>query len=183
MTNFPKKAFNGTIYEFSHLAPLLLQVPVNAGQIAHVPVHVTFGCHCFTEGFKADVHRDHHRYTHLNELRAFNVERFQCSLQLPQIVNSMLGGRVYHADKSLTYVAQITLTPGENPQSYSVFFSLEKDRRATAPTVKMYIKSAYLRTLAAKSHAQSWRFAALVGVIAEVYPKKVKSQGKSKARP
>jgi hypothetical protein len=114
------------------------------------------------------------------------VERFHCSLQLPQVVNSMLGGRVYHADKSLTYVAQITLPPGENPQSYSVFFSLEKDHRAAVPAVpavKMYVKSAYLRTLASKSQAQSWRFAALVGVIAEIYPKKVKSPGKTKARP
>lgn len=174
MTNFPKKTFNGTTYEFTHLAPVVLHVPVNTGQIAEVTVHVTFGCHCFTESFNPDVHQDHHRYTHLNELRAFDVERFQCSLQLPQVVSSMLGGRVYHADESFTYVAQITLPPGANQQSYSIFFSLRKDHRATAPTVKMYIKSAYLRNLASKSQAQSWRFAALVGTVAEVYPKKTK---------
>lgn len=180
MTNFPKKTFNGTTYEFTHLAPMVLHVPVNTEQIAHVPVQITFGCHCFTEGFDADVHQDHHRYTHLNELRAFDVERFQCSLQLPHVVNSMLGGRVYHADKSLTYVAQITLPPNTSQQSYSIFFSLEKDHRATVPTVKMYVKSAYLKPLVSKSQAQNWRFAALVGLVSEVYPKKTKPPKPSK---
>ena len=159
---------------------MVLHVPVNTEQVAQVPVHVTFGCHCFTEGFDADVHQDHHRYTHLGELRAFDIERFQCSLQLPQVVNSMLGGRIYHADKSLTYVAQLTLPPNLGQQSYSVFFSLEKDRKAIAPTVKMYVKSAYLRPLASKSQAQSWRFAARVGQVAGVYPQPTKHPKPSK---
>lgn len=146
-----------------------LQVPVKTELISHVPVSVAFGCHCFTEEFKPETHRDHHRYVHNGELRAFDLERFQCSLQLPEVINGMIGGRVYRADRSYTYVAQLTLPPQTGQQGYSIFFSLEKDGRASVPAVRMFIKSAYLKPLASKENAQSWRFVALVGQVSGAY--------------
>jgi hypothetical protein len=174
VSTFPNKSFQGQVYTFSHLAPMTLKVPLKVPEPIEVPVKVTYGCHCFTEEFKPDVHQDHHRYTHLHETRAFNLERFNCSLQLPAVVTSILGGKIYLADRSYTYVAQITLPPALGQQSYSVFFSLEKTRKSLAPAAEMYIKSAYLTPLKSKPNARSWRFGALVGEISKAFPPKGK---------
>lgn len=178
MSVFANKTFDGTTYTFGHLAPIQLQVPVNTELVSHVPVSVAFGCHCFTEEFKTDIHRDHHRYVHKGELRAFDVERFQCSLQLPEVVQGIVGGRVYKADHSYTYVAQIALPPETGLKGYSVFFSLDKAGHPGAPAARMFIKSAYLKPLVAKTNAQSWRFAALVGQVSEAFPATGKGMGK-----
>ncbi|WP_431287727.1 hypothetical protein [Roseateles chitinivorans] len=145
-------------------------MPVNTNLISHVPVSVAFGCHCFTEEFKPQFHRDHHRYVHNGELRAFDIERFQCSLQLPEVVLGIVGGRVYRADRSYTYVAQIELAYDEGSRGYSIFFSLDRAGHPGAPAARMFVKSAYMKPLVAKTNAQSWRFAALVGQISGAYP-------------
>ena len=166
---FANKTFNGTVYTFAHLSPMQLQVALSGPPAVNVAVNVTFGCHCFTESFDTALHEDHHRYTHRSELRAFDVLRFQSSLQLPVSLNSLLTGMVHRADRSYTFVTQIALPPAAGQQSYSVFFSLEKSRRSTSPAVEMYVKSAYLRRPAATSHSQSWRFKALVGQISGAF--------------
>ena len=173
MSNFANKTFEGQVYTFPHLAQMTLSVGlVVLLQPISIPVRVTFGCHCFTEDFDLGKHSEHHRYTHLGEERAFDVERYQCSLQLPQVVNAMLAGTIYRTDKSYTYVAQIVLPAGTGLQPYSVFFSIEKTRKSPVPAVEMFVKSAYLTSLKHSPNAQSWRFKALVGQKAEVFPAK-----------
>lgn len=170
MSNFPKKQFNGVLYTFEHLAPLAMQVPHNALQTSFIPMQVTFGCHCFTEQFDQARHMQSHRYFYKNELRAFDVLRYTCSLQLSRIMQSMLQGMIYQAQDSYTYTAHITLVSVHGPQSYSVFFSLEKDKNSVMPALRMFVKSAYLKPLVAKQHAQSWRFASLAGKISGIFP-------------
>ncbi|MGH8412835.1 MAG: hypothetical protein ACRERT_16610, partial [Pseudomonas sp.] len=135
-----------------------------------VPVNVTFGCHCFTEEFNEAVHQDHHRYSHRHEVRAFDPTRYQCSLQLPAVVQAITGGKIYLADQSYTYVAQVALPPATGLESYSLFFSLNKKRNTQAPAAELYLKSAYLSPLKSKTNAQSWRFAALVGEVSGAFP-------------
>ncbi len=171
MSDFPNKQFDGTTYTFGHLAPLALEVPlVVSGEPLTIPVNVTFGCHCFTEEFNEAVHLEHHRYAHRHEVRAFDLTRYQCSLLLPEVVQGITTGRIYLADQSYTYVAQIPLPPASGLESYSLFFSLNKKRSAQAPAAEMYLKSAYLAPLKSKKNAQSWRFAALVGQVAGAFP-------------
>ena len=62
-------------------------------------------------------------------------------------------------------MSKIILPTASGQHSYSVFFSLEKSRKASAPAAQMYIKSAYLSGLKAPMNARSWRFPALVGEI------------------
>jgi len=175
VSHFPKKHFEGAVYDFGHLNPFTIKVPLSTDGEKVIDLHVTFGCHCFTEEFSPLLHQEHHRYVFRNELRAFNVERHECSLQLPAIIQGMLKGRIYNADASYTYVAHITLASKTGPQQYSLFFSLEKGKAATEPALKMYVKSAYLRTLATKSaSAQSWRFVSLAGQVSGVFPPKEK---------
>lgn len=183
MSNFANKQFEGTLYTFTHLQPTRLKVPLNMDGTIAIDMHVTFGCHCFTEGFDGTVHRADHRYTHGHETRAFDTLRYQCSLQLPRLVLSMLKGKIYRADDSFTYAAQISLASGTAMQDYSIFFNLEKDKHAKAPALRMFVKSAYLKPLVAMPNAQNWRFVSLAGQIAAVFPPKEKKpkQPKKKA--
>jgi hypothetical protein len=184
MSNFAAKQFRGQTYTFEHLQPRWLDAELfpTEGELVIVPVTVKFGCHCFTETFDYAVHLDEHRYDHLGEVRAFDEKRFQCSLQLPDIVDSMLGGKVYWSTESYTYVAQITLPTQQGTLDYSLFFSLTKNLDSVRPALNMFVKSAYLKSLAAPPNADSWRFRALIGLKSGVYEKKPKSRPKPKKK-
>ncbi|CUJ74729.1 hypothetical protein [Achromobacter kerstersii] len=174
MSNFPHKQFEGTLYTFAHLAPVRLQIPLNAAKTSFVDMEVEFGCHCFTEEFDPQKHRPDHRYTHKNELRAFNTQRHECSLQLPQLLQEMQHGMIYNADQSYTYAAHISLASSSGLQDYSIFFSLKKDNSVETPALKMFVKSAYLKPLVARPNAQKWRFVSLAGQISGAFPPKEK---------
>jgi hypothetical protein len=174
MSSFPHKKFEGVIYTFEHLKPIRVKVPLNAQATLFVDMHVEFGCHCFTEDFDQQRHRPDHRYQHRGELRAFDTERYACSLQLPRLIEAMQKGMIYNADESYTYAARIPLDSARGVHSYSIFFSLKKDLRAKAPALKMFVKSAYLKPLVARPNAQKWRFVSLAGQIAGVFENKKK---------
>jgi hypothetical protein len=182
---FPKKHFEGVEYDFSHLSPVLLPVHLNEARTIDIFVHVSYSCHCFSEEFDRAIHLDHHRYVFDGEVRAFNVTRYECSMQLPAVVNALLKGKVYRASNdNYTYVAHITI---ENlVQPYSVFFHLKKDAQSSsaAPKLRMYIQSAYLSSLKVSTSAQSWRFKSLAGRVAGVFePPKSKTKPKKKKTP
>lgn len=181
VSHFHSKHFNGVEYHFGHLDPFSADVALDAAASKHVKLHVTFGCHCFTEKFEPDVHQDHHRYTYRDELRAFDVLRYECSLQLPTVLPSLFKGRIHLADRSLTYVAHITVGSTQGAQAYSIFFNLEKDKDKPGHELKMYVKSAYLKPLVAKSNAQTWRFVSLAGEMSGAFVKMPKPRPIKKA--
>ena len=173
MSAFPNKQFNGTTYTFEHLQPMAITLELRVdGQLEphQLAVEVTFGCHCFTETFDPRVHEDHHRYTHDGELRAFDIQRYECSLQLPQVIKSLTSGMIYRSDEYFTYVAQIKVSTESGPVSYTLIFSLiraTKNKTDPASRLLMYVKTAYLAPLRARSKtAQHWRFKGLVVDIA-----------------
>lgn len=172
VTQFSAKEFMGQVYTFDHLKPYTVNVPLQSTMCPELPVSIRFGSHCFTEAFDHALHKDHHRYTHQGELRAFDLTRFECSLRLPAAITQLLAGKIYNANRSYTYVAQISLPDPLGRENYSIFFSLERNKKVPEPALLMFIKSAYIKGLAAPKHAQSWRFSALAGQIAGVYPKK-----------
>ena len=182
MSKFPHKQFEGTLYKFDHLDPMQMKLPLNAEGTTAIDLHVTFGCHCFTEEFDAAQHRPDHRYMYKGELRAFNTLRYECSVQLPQVMQAMQKGTIYNADESYTYAAHITLASNDGPQSYSVFFSLQKDKSVQTPALRMFVKSAYLKPLVAKAGAQSWRFVSLAGQISGAFPPKEKKPKPAKKK-
>ncbi|MBB3214837.1 hypothetical protein FHW67_004160 [Herbaspirillum sp. Sphag1AN] len=187
MSHFPNKQFEGALYTFDHLRPVHIKLALNADQSVMIDLHISFGCHCFTEAFDVAVHRPDHRYTYRHETRAFNPLRYACSLQLGQVVRTMLKGKIYNARESYTYTTQVSLASTIGPQSYSIFFNLERDKGKQTPTLRMFVKSAYVKALVAKPHAQSWRFVSLAGQIAGVFaskeknPKPAKKNQKKKA--
>lgn len=177
---FHSKHFEGIEYTLGHLDPFTVTVPLDAAGTKAVEIHVTFGCHCFTETFESPPHLDHHRYTFRGETRAFDVQRHACSLQLPAVINAMFAGRVHWAEQSYTYVANIVLGNGPGAQAYSVFFGLERDTSRPG-ALKLFVKSAYLKPLVARKHAQAWRFKSLAGQVAGVFEKAPKTRPRKKA--
>ncbi len=184
MSSFPNKKIEGTLHTFEHLKPMLVQVPLNAQKTMSIDMSVTFGCHCFTEEFDPAQHRPDYRYSYKGELRAFNRQRYECSLQLPQLINAMLSGMIYRADESYTYAAHIALDSLAGPRAYSIFFSLKKNTAATQPALAMFVKSAYLKPLVSRPNAQKWRFASLAGQISGAFapPQKKPKPGAQKKK-
>jgi hypothetical protein len=182
---FPKKHFQGVEYDLSHLRPVWLPVPLNVAGTIDISMHVSYSCHCFSEEFDHAIHQEHHRYAFAGEVRAFNVMRYDCSTQLPAVVNALLKGKVYRASNdNYTYVAHITLENLIHP--YSVFFHLKKDAQSSnvAPKLRMHIQSAYISPLKVSTGAQSWRFRSLAGRVAGVFePPKSKTKPKKKKTP
>jgi hypothetical protein len=165
---FAHKKFEGINYTFDHLKPFTFAAALNAAATLAVRVNVTFGCHCFTEAYSADVHLPHHRYAHRGEVRAFDKTRYECSLLLPGLIEGMTLGRIYLADRqNYTYVAQIRRSATTQP--YSIFFDMRNGGTARNPSVRMFVQSAYMRPLAAPRNARSWRFVSLVGQIAGIF--------------
>lgn len=185
MSDFPQKKFEGQTYTFEHLKPMTLRVAIG-NPATYITLKVTFGCHCFTEEFVVGTHVDHHSYRYKDELRAFEMQRYLCSLQLPDVIQkSLLLGTIYNAGESLTYAAHISLEGIAGQQDYSIFFNLERDKSSAHPTVCMFVKSAYLKPLVAKQGAQNWRFKGLLATISGAFPppeKKPKPVKKKKAK-
>ncbi|RIY39779.1 hypothetical protein [Neopusillimonas maritima] len=181
MSKFRQKQFQGKLYTFEHLKPIRLRVPLNATKSLALELMVEFGCHCFTEEFDSQRHGLDHKYSHKNEVRAFDIERYECSLHLPAVINEMQRGMIYKVDRSYTYAAHISLDSDNVPKTYSIFFSLAKVVCVDTFALKMFVKSAYLKPSVAKPNTQSWRFVSLAGQIAGAFPpkgKKVKPQQK-----
>lgn len=181
MSSFPHKQFQGKLYEFSHLTPTSHTVPLNAAGTASTHLHVSYSIHCFTEGFDPFRHQDHHRYTHANETRAFDIVRYECSLQLPSIVANMARAKVYRAlQNNYTYVARIEHAALQ--QAYSLFFTLKNGTEGGAPLVQMYVQSAYIKPLTIGPNAKNWRFGSLLGQLTGVFtPPPKKERPKKKA--
>jgi len=166
---FPNKKFEGINYTFIHLNPLKLNLELEENLIN---LNITFSCHCFTEKFDSEKHKEHHKYTYKKEIRAFGKIRYECSLQLPNIIQKMLTGKIYQTHESYTYVTEILLDTNLE-KKYSIFFSLEKDKKVEKG-LKVFIKSAYLKPLVSKKNAQNWRFKGLAGIILGIYSDRIK---------
>jgi len=182
MQHFPLKRFQGSLYTFDHLRPSNHLVPLDARGQTHVKLRVIYSIHCFTEEFESLVHREHHRYTYGDETRAFNITRYECSLQLPQIINNLGRAKVYRAlQQNYTYVAHIPIEGATQP--YSLFFTLQKSGSPQDAQVSMYVQSAYIKPLTVGHNAQNWRFGSLLGQIVGVFGQTTKKRRPKKKAP
>lgn len=182
MSSFPKKQFQGVTYDFAHLAPAQHHVAPAAASTVSVAVHVTFSIHCFTEEFEPGKHQDHHRYTYGEEMRAFDLTRYNCSLALPNIMANFGRAMVYRARyDNYTYVASIPVDGQLSP--YSLFFTLASTGTPANPSVRVYVQSAYLKGLTVAANAESWRFGSLLGQATGLFQPKAKKEKPKKKAP
>jgi len=179
---FPNKNFEGETYSFSHLKPISMKLLLGEEEVS---VRVNFGCHCFTEDFDPLKHKEHHRYTYRNEVRAFNLIRYNLSLNLPSMIRSELPtGTIRKSEDNYTYLTHLKLEyDGIVYSSYPIFFSIEKDRK-TSKGVVIFIKSAYPKEgMKFAVNAMRWRFKSLVAEFSGLQVPKKKSKPKKQERP
>lgn len=182
MSQFPKKQFQGKLYEFQHLAPTVLTVALDSAAKSVASLHVAYSIHCFTEEFDTSVHQEHHRYSYADETRAFDVVRYDCSVNLPAIIAGMSRATVYRAlQNNYTYVAQIPVNGIQN--LYSLFFTLKNEGDLATPSARMYVQSAYPKPLTVGANAKNWRFGSLLGQVTGVFTAPVKKQKPKKKAP
>ena len=151
---WPKKRIGGKGYDLSHLSPLTIEVAPKAQNAPTFKVHVSFGFHTFTKGAD-DSDPPDLRFTHDGDRRCFCPIRYECSLSLPAIIQSLPARKVYFSQRE-NYVVTHTLPICEGP--YAVFFNVSKARSRDANLV---VITAYDKPMMPR-HPGSISFATLI---------------------
>lgn len=139
MAHFKNKTIKGQVYDLSHLEPFNFEIDT---QEKKVSVRVEFSCHCFTETLDSK-HTPDLKYTHNQETRAFDPERYRLSLKLPELIQTLGNQSVYHTEQGNFFTLRDqTLDGGKTP--YLVFFRSYKSTDKKID-VRIYIQSAYLK--------------------------------------
>ncbi|ODS57416.1 MAG: hypothetical protein ABS40_04140 [Agrobacterium sp. SCN 61-19] len=128
---------DGQTYDLAHLEPFEFQITPTQSDVP-ATISVRFHDHCFTETFDPRKHTARIRTSQasLHEYRAFCLERYQLSFQLPQIIVGLDGKKV--ASTREGNLVRITLADGN---TYPMFFTLRKARERR---VEMFVVSAYI---------------------------------------
>lgn len=152
--------YQGQVYDLSHLAPfshvyVQAACPKTGAAEKHYRCIVEFSGHCFTKSpnlrqhetlddFPIDLHYELTTQKNVKETRIFDFERYQHSLQLPNIIKELDKRKCFFTsadDKFLT--VEIQSETGEK-LNYEIYFSLKK-ANAKNHDVHIYINSAYIR--------------------------------------
>lgn len=120
----------GTYYDLTHLRPFNMIVRVDGRDIT---LHVTFGHHCFTDekGNGPLIYRDEGRY--------WSQERYDCSLELPEIIQQRFAS---------SYAIPYTNRKNKEQyhymeeNDYAIFFDINRPAN-TNDELKLKIVSAY----------------------------------------
>ncbi|CAM3960920.1 hypothetical protein [Serratia silvae] len=121
-------SYNGKTYDLKHLHPFSFQAKINGADVA---VSVAFSNHCFTDKKGEGSPLMGNRY--------FCEARYQCSLELPSMIQKRLidGHIVPHFDKNsneVYYYAEL--------YDYAVFFDLRPDVNNPGG-LTLFVTSAY----------------------------------------
>lgn len=134
------------IYDLSHLNAHTVEYldTRNPEKIISYRFLVTYSCHCFTkdDSLLSEDERKHLMYQTPKENRPFNLERYELSKQLPQIINSLAQSHILirHAGHGRFATVKISDKMG-NEVEYYVFFTVFKEKNK----LRIHVVSAYLR--------------------------------------
>lgn len=172
MNKFRNKRFNGLTYQFTHLNPMRIEVELknsNTSETLTACIDIRFSHHCFTVEFINGTHQDHHAYSHAGEKRAFNLDRYTLSLQLPTHMRRISGAYIHHADNgNYRYMVDIPVEGSRN-LSYSIFFNLAPKSKARRDHLKMFVVSAYIKNTKPKVNSRTRRFKSLVAEVSDIF--------------
>jgi hypothetical protein len=136
--------FDGTTHDLSHLdsKTVIYEVAAKGNKPAiSYTVDVTFGTHCFTHGIPKDgVYERALEYRDGREIRIFDFRRYALSKKLPVIVDTLLGRKCLHAERSNFVTIEIADEDGRKID-YDVFFTVS--RATTKGRINLFIQSAY----------------------------------------
>jgi len=146
LIKFPPVRHAGTVYDLSHLDPSVVEY-IQAGTetvAAKVyKVNVIYTQHCFTRDIPRSGAYDK-TLEHMDgkEIRLFDVDRWELSKRLPEIVHALAERTCQHA-KENNFVTIEAVTGGGEVVEYDVFFVASKAMRPGF--INLVIQSAYLK--------------------------------------
>ena len=178
---FPLKRFRGVVYRFAHLANFEFSLALDAQASVSIALQVQFSAHCFSERFDAALHQPEHRYSYAGELRAFDLERYQLSLQLPDLIRS-LGQRKVNFTRENNYLLVEHVDMQNVRQQYVVFFDLKRAKAGRA--LQLFVQTAYVKTALPRS-LDTIRFRILAAAIWEgrsVHSPQTRQKGRDRGR-
>ncbi len=138
MPVFKTKRLQGVDYPLGHLDNLQFQVFSGSNTYT---IETIFSCHCFTETVQPH-HTPDWIYTHRGERRAFDLDRYTLSQNLPQLVTALGGKSVYYTKGANNFFMRAIA--GLNGP-YVVFFDTFKSTKKPNVDVILNIQSAYCK--------------------------------------
>ncbi|MFK5912932.1 MAG: hypothetical protein QM484_01040 [Woeseiaceae bacterium] len=139
---------NGVEYKFNHLMPLDLSINLEAhNKNSELTVSLTFffSNHCYTEGVKEneDISEQFLLLDHNQNQRKFCINRYQMSLQLPELLKQLHTKKCFFTGRQNWLVIEVLNNSGENI-FYHVFFNIKKHKRKKNGLF-IEIQSAYIK--------------------------------------
>jgi hypothetical protein len=146
MIKWKSFAFEGTVYDLTHLHPKRLnyrQAAAGDKPERVYTVDVTFSLHCFTRGIKpGEQPHPSLLYADSRECRVFDFRRYTLSRELPVIVDELHRRKCYHSGKGNFFVVELVTNEGER-LDYEIYF--EASRSPRKGVLNLYVQSAYVR--------------------------------------
>jgi hypothetical protein len=137
---------NGVPHKLDHLHPATITYTQPAK--ADVPerkyvVEVLFGLHCFTRGEDDTEPSDAKlNYSDSRETRTFDLDRYELSKSLPELVKNLARSKCYHTNHGNFFTVEIVKNSG-GIRRYEVYFALS--RSAKKGVLNLHVQSAYPR--------------------------------------
>jgi hypothetical protein len=133
-------------YDLSHLDGFAydLTIPAKDDKPEQVyRLNVTFSIHCFTRSARADeVIERNVAYRDSRETRIFDVDRYQQSKRLREMLETLADKKCYHDKHGNYYVFEVEDKAGVKGY-YSVFFTVSKAGRKEG--LNLYVTTAHVR--------------------------------------
>lgn len=132
MAKFKAKRHDGITYELSHLDDRVISYDCGKAEITAL---VRYSCHCFTEELRN--HPPGLFYNHKGEMRAFSIQRYRDSLNLPDYLEKLIEHVVYFTNRrnflfvrseSGTYVVFFNVIKATNP-AYDLIVNVQSAHR------------------------------------------------------
>jgi hypothetical protein len=143
---WPSFKHAGTVYDLTHLHPrtLRFELPAEGKNPAkRYDVIVLFGLHCFTRGLRSgEVVNPTSVYPDSYETRIFDVNRYEHSLRLLEVIQSLPSKKPHHnGSRGNFFVAEITAKDGQTVE-YDIFFKVKKVAQGQ---LELFVESAFVR--------------------------------------
>ncbi|MFZ4125644.1 MAG: hypothetical protein ACOYJ2_06200 [Rickettsiales bacterium] len=144
---------DNVIYDLSHLDPFNLSItipPKKDKPEQSYLLKVNFGLHCFSrKSKKGESIPRKLAYSDSRETRIFDMDRYEQSKLLPDIVKRIASQKCFQDGHGKFYVVKIVDADGVQ-RYYSVFFALSKAGKGSA--LNLFIITAHMRDIMPYAH-------------------------------
>jgi hypothetical protein len=139
---------DGQVYDLSHLHPQQLnftQAAKGDQPAREYEVQLVYGLHCFTRSRQVEIGSDDSlAYSDSRETRQFDFGRYECSKQLPAIVQALPTSPCYHTGHGNFFTVKLFNASIGEEETYEVYFKVSRSSTRPARLI-LFVQSAYVR--------------------------------------